>query len=401
MSSRMKIGELAKQTGLSVRTLHHYDEIGLLSSSHRTEAGHRLYGDQDIVRLQQILSLRQLGFSLSEIRECLASPDYALPQVIDLHLARLQEQMALSRTLHTRLSAIANQLQTTQSVAVENLIEAMETLTMTEQYFTSEQQAVLDARFQERATEWQEMLNLARSEMRKGSDLKGIKVKALADYWQRIMKSLICGDEQLYESFAKVYQNEGAEAASWGTLDSETFDYILKAIAFASLAEDIELDISEQNYTPDACEAIRLGEAATRQLNLEVFGTESMLLGFMAEGASVAAQVLTAAGVTFDAAQHQIVQILGARPTPPIEIPRPAYLPFAPRAKRMLELAREQVKQVGVSQVTSAHLLLGILQETAEIEAAGHSAGVAVRVLREGFGIDLTHLEKQLRSTMS
>jgi DNA-binding transcriptional MerR regulator len=51
MSSLLKIGELAKQTGLSVRTLHYYDEIGLLVPSHRTEADHRLYSDADIMRL--------------------------------------------------------------------------------------------------------------------------------------------------------------------------------------------------------------------------------------------------------------------------------------------------------------------------------------------------------------
>ena len=51
MSNLMKIGELAKQTGLSIRTLHYYDEIGLLSPSHRTEVGYRLYRNQDIIRL--------------------------------------------------------------------------------------------------------------------------------------------------------------------------------------------------------------------------------------------------------------------------------------------------------------------------------------------------------------
>jgi DNA-binding transcriptional MerR regulator len=59
-STAMKVGELAKQTGISVRTLHYYDEIGLLSPSGRTESDYRLYAEADIVRLQQIMSLRQL-----------------------------------------------------------------------------------------------------------------------------------------------------------------------------------------------------------------------------------------------------------------------------------------------------------------------------------------------------
>lgn len=63
-SSLWRVGELAKRTGVSVRTLHWYEEIGLLSPSQRSEAGHRLYAAEDLGRLQQIQSLRQLGFSL-------------------------------------------------------------------------------------------------------------------------------------------------------------------------------------------------------------------------------------------------------------------------------------------------------------------------------------------------
>ena len=59
----MKVGQLAKRTGVSVRALHYYDEIGLLQPSTLTKSGHRLYGPAELVRLQQIKSLRQLGFS--------------------------------------------------------------------------------------------------------------------------------------------------------------------------------------------------------------------------------------------------------------------------------------------------------------------------------------------------
>ena len=95
MPKLLQIGELGKQTGLSIRTLRYYDEIGLLMPSHRTEAEYRLYSEADIARLQQILSLRQLGFALKEIRQCLENPDFSLGNVINLHLARLQEQMAV------------------------------------------------------------------------------------------------------------------------------------------------------------------------------------------------------------------------------------------------------------------------------------------------------------------
>ena len=61
-----KIGELARATGLTVRTLHHYDEIGLLVPSERTQAGYRLYGEQDVRRLYEIRALRDLGIPLGD-----------------------------------------------------------------------------------------------------------------------------------------------------------------------------------------------------------------------------------------------------------------------------------------------------------------------------------------------
>lgn len=57
MGFALEVGDLAKQTGVSVRTLHYYNEIGLLSPSGRTESGYRLYATPDIMRLQQIVSL--------------------------------------------------------------------------------------------------------------------------------------------------------------------------------------------------------------------------------------------------------------------------------------------------------------------------------------------------------
>src|SRR5947209_4666850 len=103
----LKVGELAKRTGLTVRTLHHYDEIGLLKPSLHTESGHRLYTAADVARLQQVLSLRQLGFALEEIAACLDRPGYSPLEVIRLHVARLREQIELQRGLCERLEGLA------------------------------------------------------------------------------------------------------------------------------------------------------------------------------------------------------------------------------------------------------------------------------------------------------
>lgn len=72
----MKVSEVAKLTGITVRTLHYYDEIGLLKPSNVTESGYRLYSDADLVKLQQILFFRELDFPLNDIREIMENPTY-------------------------------------------------------------------------------------------------------------------------------------------------------------------------------------------------------------------------------------------------------------------------------------------------------------------------------------
>src|SRR5438270_4283490 len=121
----LKVGELARRTGLTIRALHHYDEIGLLQPSLHTEAGHRLYTAGDIARLQQVLSLRQLGFSLEEVRDCLDRPGFSPLEVIGLHLARLREQMESHRRLCERLDAIAALLRLAGEVSADEFLDTI------------------------------------------------------------------------------------------------------------------------------------------------------------------------------------------------------------------------------------------------------------------------------------
>jgi len=86
------VKQLAKLAGVSVRTLHHYDHIGLLRPSSRTQAGYRLYQRADLLRLQQILFFKELDFSLSEIRDILDNPDFDEVKALEDHRQLLEQR---------------------------------------------------------------------------------------------------------------------------------------------------------------------------------------------------------------------------------------------------------------------------------------------------------------------
>jgi DNA-binding transcriptional MerR regulator len=88
------VSELAELAGVTVRTLHHYDEIGLLRPSQRSEAGYRLYDRADLQRLQQILLWRALGFGLADIRALLDDPAYDRVQALTDQRAALAERLS-------------------------------------------------------------------------------------------------------------------------------------------------------------------------------------------------------------------------------------------------------------------------------------------------------------------
>ena len=102
------VHEVSELAHVSVRTLHHYDQIGLLQPSARSEAGYRLYSDEDLARLQQIMLFRELEFPLADIRAILDSPDYdqgrALEQQIELLELRrehIDNLIDMAKTLKT------------------------------------------------------------------------------------------------------------------------------------------------------------------------------------------------------------------------------------------------------------------------------------------------------------
>ena len=214
-----KVGELAVRTGLTVRTLHHYDAIGLLSPSGRTGSnhgsGHRLYTAADVERLQQIVSLKMLGFSLDEIREYLSRSDYDPRQVVRLHLQRVRGQAEELRKLAERLGALADRLDRAEVVSPDEFLTTIEEMTMIEKMYTPEQlkqfEEVGKAVGAEEIRAIEEAWTSLMTDVRASRDLEPASPEAqeLARRWDELTERTMRGYQQapeLKQAIAENYQ---------------------------------------------------------------------------------------------------------------------------------------------------------------------------------------------------
>lgn len=161
----LTVGRTAELVGVSVRTLHHWDEIGLVSPSERTWSDYRVYQAADIERIQQVLLHRELGLSLAEVRAVLDDPDTDVVAQLDRQRAVLSERLDRLRRM---------------IAAVDRMKEAH----MSEQQLTAQQQAEIlgdgwDPAWQDEAQEnWGDTPEWAQSEK--------IKARMGVDDWKRV-----------------------------------------------------------------------------------------------------------------------------------------------------------------------------------------------------------------------
>ncbi|MFC1708321.1 MerR family transcriptional regulator [Planctomycetota bacterium] len=238
----LKVSELAKSAGVSVRTLHYYEEIGLLKPA-RTSAGHRRYGIAAIERLQQILSLRQLGFSLSRIDALLGGEAVAPERTVADHLAQIRAQRAALARLEKQLEHLYRLLRsgrTNDTEAVDALLKTLEAMTMYEKHLTPEHLQQVDALHEtagDAATKWQSALDGLRVEMEAGTNLADPKVRTLVEQWHDAAAAFMpSGDEAAHKGVMQLLHDEPQARKDHG-LDDALFSYLGRALAPAEHAE--------------------------------------------------------------------------------------------------------------------------------------------------------------------
>jgi MerR family transcriptional regulator, thiopeptide resistance regulator len=185
----LKIGELAKRTGLTVRALHHYDSIGLLVPSARSDAGYRLYNAADIARLHRIQALRGFGLSLADIGAYLTRPDLPLVAVVAQQIDMLTQQIDKANILRARLHRLHAQLGQGQEPDLADWLTTLEQMSMYDKYFTPDElkQLPIYTNGEELRQEWRALVEAVREQMDAGAGPADPKSQALARKWMHMI----------------------------------------------------------------------------------------------------------------------------------------------------------------------------------------------------------------------
>lgn len=197
VGQRWSVGELARATGLTVRTLHHYDALGLVSPGERSARGHRRYTAADVRRLYRVRALRQLGLSLPEIAGVLDRTNGEpadLRRLLTAQLGEVRAQVARLARLESQLGELVAHLDAEDVPQPERFLTTLETMSMYERYFTEDQRDRLAERRDALGTE---AVDAARAEAgtliaeairhhRAGTPVTDPAVRELAGRWSAL-----------------------------------------------------------------------------------------------------------------------------------------------------------------------------------------------------------------------
>jgi DNA-binding transcriptional MerR regulator len=204
----------------------------LLRPSERTQAGHRLYGDDDVRRLYEIRALRDLGLPLQEIPAAL---DGDPRTTLEDHLRRVEQDVERGRRLQSLLEGILARVDHASGL---DYMEAIQAMTMMDKYYTPEQLEKLERHRKELGEEaqaryhsdWDELIATAKAHYEKGTDPSDPEMQEVARRWKELIELFTQGDPELLDSLKTMYQQEGPERASQGQLDAGLMQYVGEAL---------------------------------------------------------------------------------------------------------------------------------------------------------------------------
>ncbi|MEV5407652.1 MerR family transcriptional regulator [Thermopolyspora sp. NPDC052614] len=224
---RHTIGDVARATGISVRTLHHYDDIGLVTAGERTPSGHRRYTEDDLRKVHRIRALRNLGLSLEDIASVFSEPPGDLTTLRDLLDVRLAEiELGIARLMQvkeqiTGLLALTDRPDAPDS---ERLLAGLESMSVYATYFTQDMRDELARRRaalgEETLTglrdEWLELMRETRDHAQADTPVTDPQIQSLLTRWDALTTRLRADghDDERLEAAGRAFWRDYATEIS-------------------------------------------------------------------------------------------------------------------------------------------------------------------------------------------
>jgi len=211
-----RVGALAELTGLSVRTLHFYEQKGLLPPATRGGNDYRVYTRDDLARLQHIKSLRHLGFSLAQVKDCLHGKQFSPRRVLAMHLKQLRERVGHEMRVIRQLEALTDAFNRSRRVSATMFLQTIKEMQMAENYFTAEQSADIAKRgealgpegMKKAEADWTEIIAQLREHKKNGTPATDPAILKLKERSQELIRGFTGGDPGIAKSLGKMWKEE-------------------------------------------------------------------------------------------------------------------------------------------------------------------------------------------------
>lgn len=225
----LKVGELARRAGVTVRALHHYDSIGLLRPSGRSEAGYRLYNRDDVARLHGIQTLCQLGVPLAEVARLLDGGAGSLEAALARQVDALDAQIARTQLLRERIGVLRLVLKAGRQPALDDWLASLSMMSTYEQYFSAGELRRAFSRWKPFEAEWPPLVQAIRAVMARGVQPGTPEAQRLALQWIELATRWMDGDTAFLGRWGSMLREQPGLPLP-ADMDLKLIEYIDEAI---------------------------------------------------------------------------------------------------------------------------------------------------------------------------
>jgi len=250
----LSVGEVARRCGITVRTLHHYDAIGLLKPLVRSDAGYRCYDRANLERLHRIQALRRSGMSLADIGNLLSGAEVPLADIIERQIAQIDQEVATATRLRQHLVTLQASLAAGQPPDLATWLDTLELMNMYETYFSHDELKHLPLHENPSANaEWAALVKNMKAVMDRGGASSDPEAQQLGLQWLRLLARDTNGTAEFFARLDQMHLTDPAVRKATGITENMRV-FVKEAIAeakfslYAKYLEPGELAFMREHY---------------------------------------------------------------------------------------------------------------------------------------------------------